>query len=250
MPDDSRRRRAAALALGLLGHLASTAAFGYLLGFLADRRVPRTVNRGGPLDPWPVALAVDLALLALFAVPHSVMARPGFKRRWARVVPAAAERSVYALGAAFTLGLLFWQWRPIAATLWDAAGTPWAIAAWALFWLGWALCAASVLTTNLFELTGLRQAWARARGRPHEPVALTTRSPLYAAVRHPLYVGFFLALWATPRLTAGHLLFAAANTLYILVAVRYEERDLLAAHGAAYADYQARVPRFAPRLRR
>ena len=243
-----RARRAAALALGVAGQLASTTSFAYLLGFLANRGVPRGVSAGGARTPWRAALAIDLALLLLFAVPHSVMARAGFKRRWARLVPPAAERSAYALVAALSLALLFWQWRPIPAPVWDARGTAWASAAWALFALGWALCAASVLTTNLFELTGLRQAWARARGRSHAPVALTTTSPLYAAVRHPLYLGFLLALWATPRLTAGHLLFAAVNTAYILVAVRYEERDLLAALGAAYAAYRARVPALIPRL--
>ena len=245
-----RARRAGVLALGVAGHVASTTAFAYLLGFLANRRVPRTVSAGGPAARWPAAVAIDLALLLLFVVPHSVMARPGFKRRWTRVVPVAAERSVYALGAALALGVLFWQWRPVPTPVWDVTGTRWATGAWALFWIGWALCAVSVVTTNLFELTGLRQAWARARGRGHEPVALTTGSPLYAAVRHPLYLGFLLALWATPRLTVGHLLFAAANTAYILVALRYEERDLLAAHGASYAEYAAQVPRLVPRLRR
>jgi protein-S-isoprenylcysteine O-methyltransferase Ste14 len=243
-------RRAGALALGVAGHLASTTAFVYLLGFLADRGVPRTVNGGGPAARPAAALAVNVALLALFAVPHSVLARPWAKRRLARVVPAAAERSAYAIGAALSLALLFWQWRPLPATLWDARGTPAGALLAALFWLGWALCAASVLTTNLFDLTGLRPLWAAARGgAPPPPVPLAT-GWLYGVVRHPLYLGFLLALWATPRLTAGHLLFALSNSVYILVAVRYEERDLLAAHGAPYAAYQARVPRLAPRLPR
>jgi protein-S-isoprenylcysteine O-methyltransferase Ste14 len=241
-------RRAGALALGVAGHLASTTAFVYLLGFLADRGVPRTVNRGGPPAAPAAALAVDLALLALFAVPHSVLARPWAKRRMARLVPAAAQRSVYALGAALTLALLFWQWRPLPAPVWDVRGTPAGALLAALFWLGWALCAASVLATNLFDLTGLRPLWAAARGgAPPAPVPLATRW-LYGVVRHPLYLGFLLALWAAPRLTAGQLLFALANSAYILVAVRYEERDLLAAHGPPYAAYQARVPRLVPRV--
>ena len=241
--------RLALLVLAVAGHLASTTAFAYLLGFLADRGVPRTVDRGGPAARWELALAIDLALVALFAAPHSLLARPAVKRRLAAVVPPAAERSVYAVIAALTLALVFWQWRPVPRAVWDATGRPWlAGVAWAGFGAGWAVCAVSVVATNLFELTGLRQGWLAARGRPHTPVPLKT-SLLYAAVRHPLYVGFLLALWCTPRLTVGHLLFAAANTAYILWAVRYEERDLLAAHGPAYADYQARVPRLAPRLR-
>lgn len=240
--------RLALLVLAVAGHLASTTAFAYLLGFLADRGVPRTVDRGGPHAPWGLALAIDLALLALFAGPHSLLARPAVKRRLSAVVAPPAERTVYAVVAALTLALVFWQWRPLPAVVWDVTARPWlAGLAWAAFGAGWVVCAVSVVATNLFELTGLRQGWLAARGRPHTPVPLTT-SWLYAVVRHPLYVGFLLALWSTPRLTAGHLLFAAANTAYIVWAVRYEERDLLAAHGPAYADYQARVPRLAPRL--
>jgi len=158
-------RRAAALVLGVAGHLASTASFAYLVGFLADRYVPRSVNRGGPAAPWAVAAGVNVLLLLAFVMPHSVLARRWCKERLARVIPPAAERSVYSLVAALTLALLFWQWRPLPAVLWDVSGRAWAAAAWGGFWLGWAVCAASVLATNLFELTGLRQAWARARGR-------------------------------------------------------------------------------------
>jgi protein-S-isoprenylcysteine O-methyltransferase Ste14 len=178
------------------------------------------------------AAAVDALLLLAFAVPHSVLARSRVKAWWRRRAPAAAhalERSTYGLVAAATMALLFWQWRPLPTLVWDAHGAV-AVALRALFWAGWALAAVSVVATNLFDLTGLRQALAAARGRQAAPIALTRRG-LYAHARHPLYVGFFLVLWAAPAMSVGRLLFAAGCTAYILVAVRYEERDLAVAHG-------------------
>lgn len=234
--------RSLALGYALVAHLAATSSFALLLGFLLGARVPRTVDRGGPVAPVAQAVAVDLLLVALFAVPHSVLARPGWKRWWRRVVPEALERSTYNLVAAASLALLFWQWRPIPRPVWSAAG-PAAAALRLGFWLGWALCAASVVSTNLFDLTGLRPAWRAVRGRARAGVPLTRRG-LYARVRHPLYVGFLLVLWSAPAMSAGRLLFAAACTAYILLAVPHEERDLAAAHGAAYDAYRAEVPRF------
>lgn len=244
-------RRAAgllSLAYAVAAHFAATTSFVYLLGFLLDARVPRTVDRGGPSASLGAALAVDAALLLVFAVPHSVLARAWWKRAWRRVVPAALDRSTYGAVAAASLALLFWQWRPIPALVWDARG-PAALLLRGAFWAGWAVCAVSVVTTNLFDLTGLRQALAALRGRPAAGQALTRRG-LYAHARHPLYVGFFLALWGAPAMSAGRLLFAAACSAYILVAVRYEERDLAAEHGPAYDAYRAEVARFGwPRRR-
>ncbi len=233
------------LAYAAAGHLAATSSFAYLLGFLAGAHVARSVDRGGPAAPPLAAAATDLLLLAAFTVPHSVLARPWWKRAWRAVVAPAAERSTYNLVAAGTLALLFWQWRPIPRAVWTAAG-PAAAALRGAFWLGWALCAVSVVSTNLFDLTGMRQGWRAARGRPHAELPLTRRGP-YAHARHPLYVGFFLVLWGAPTMSAGRLLLAAACTAYVLVAVPLEERDLAAAHGPAYDAYRAAVPRFGVR---
>jgi protein-S-isoprenylcysteine O-methyltransferase Ste14 len=234
--------RAATLVYAVVAHLAATSGFAYLLAFLLDVRVPRTVERGGPTASLGAALAIDVALLAAFAVPHSVLARAWWKRAWRRVVPEALDRSTYGLVAAASLGLLFWQWRPVPRLLWDARGVA-ALALQGAFWAGWALCAVSVLSTNLFDLTGVRQALAWVRGRRASPVALTRRG-LYAHARHPLYVGFLLALWGAPRMSVGRLVFALGCTAYILVAVGFEERDLRAAHGPDYDAYRAAVPRF------
>ena len=226
----------------LVAHFAATSSFAYLLGFLLDARVPHTVDRGGPTSGPLAAAAVDLALLAAFVVPHSVLARPWSKRAWRRVIPASLDRSTYNLVATATLALLFWQWRPIPSPVWTATG-PIATALRGGFWLGWGLCAVSVVSTNLFDLTGMRPAWRALRGRAPDAVPLT-RALLYARVRHPLYVGFFWILWSVPDMRAGRLLFALACTAYILVGVRYEERDLRTQHGPAYDAYRADVPRF------
>lgn len=243
-----RARRLAGLAYAFVAHFAATTAFAYLLGFLLGTRVPRTVDRGGPAAPAGVALLLDLALLALFAVPHSVLARPAVKRALGPLLDGPLGRSTYGVVASLSMALVFWQWRPVPHPVWQADG--WAgLVIRALFWTGWAFCAASVLSTNLFDLTGLRQAWAWARGRQAAERPLT-RALLYGRVRHPLYVGFLLALWAAPAMTAGRLLLAGACTAYILVAVRYEERDLARLHGPAYDVYRAEVPRFGVSLPR
>lgn len=243
-----RARRLAGLAYAFVAHFAATTAFAYLLGFLLGARVPRTVDRGGPAAAPAAAVLVDLALLALFAVPHSVLARPAVKRAAGPLLDGALGRSTYGLVASLSLALVFWQWRPVPLLVWQVEGWA-AVAIRALFWTGWAFCAASVLSTNLFDLTGLRQAWAWARGARAAERPLT-RGLLYARARHPLYVGFLLALWAAPAMTAGRLLLAGACTAYILVAVRYEERDLARLHGAAYDAYRAEVPRFGVSLPR
>lgn len=240
--------RGPAFAYAILAHFAATSSFAYLLGFLLDARVPRTVDRGGPATAPLAAAALDLALLAIFVVPHSVLARPRWKQRWRGVVPASLDRGTYNLVATASLALLFWQWRPIALAVWTATG-PLAAALRGGFWLGWTLCAVSVVSTNLFDLTGLRHAWRALRGRPPAALPLTRRL-LYAHMRHPLYVGFLLILWSAPVMSAGRLLFAGVCSSYIFIAVRYEERDLAAQHGPAYDAYRAQVPRFGLRLPR
>ena len=240
--------RGAAFAYALLAHVGTTSSFAYLLGFLLDARVPRTVDRGGPAATPVVAATLDVALLAMFVVPHSLLARPWWKRGWRAVIAEPLDRSTYNVVATASLALLFWQWRPIVIPVWTITG-PVAAVLHAGFWSGWALCAVSVVSTNLFDLTGVRHAWRALRGRAPDALPLTRRL-LYAHARHPLYVGFLLILWSDARMTAGRLLFAVSCTTYILVAVRYEERDLAAQHGPAYDIYRAQVPRFGVRLPR
>lgn len=219
--------------------------FLYLVGFVANfEPLPRTIDRG-PMEVWSFALLVDIGLIGLFGLQHSVMARQEFKQAWTRIVPAPLERSIYVLATSAVLALFFWLWRAIPAPIWSV-GVP------AGFWLlqglsllGWGIVLLSTYLINHFELFGLQQAWLHLRNR--EPAAPKLRMPLfYRLVRHPLYTGFLLAFWATPVMSVGHLLFAAGMTVYILVAVRYEERDLGAFFGEDYAAYQRRVGMVVP----
>lgn len=227
-----------------LAHLASLAANLYLIGFVGDFVVPRTVDAGPAASPG-VAIAVNLGLILLFGLQHSVMARQGFKERWTRIVPEHLERSAYVLAASLALALLFWAWRPMPGVVWSLSG-PWAAIVWAVFALGWVVVVAATLLIDPEELSGLRQVAARYADEPAEPVPFQTPG-LYRYVRHPLYLGLLLAFWATPEMTIGHLLFAAGATAYILVGIRYEERDLLRRFGNDYARYRQRVPMLFPR---
>ncbi len=196
-----------------------------------------------------LAVAIDLVLLTLFALQHSVMARPAFKRWWTRYVPAAIERSTYVLLASLVLALLLWQWRSIPAVVWEVSSTPARLAVWALFWLGWGIVLASTFMISHFELFGLRQVFAVWRGEPQPETGFRT-TLFYRVVRHPLNLGFIVAFWAAPTMTAGHLLFAAVTTGWILLAMQLEERDLVAALGTRYVEYRRRVPMLIPGLRK
>ena len=234
----------------LAAYLFFLGTFVYAIAFVGNLPfAPRTID-GGIAVPLPEAIGVDLALLALFAVQHSVMARRGFKRWWARVVPESVERATFVLAASGVLALLLWQWRPIVDPLLWSVQDP--IAHFALdlvFWAGWAVLLASTWLLDHFELFGLRQPWAKLRG--HAMPAPEFRTPLlYRQVRHPLYLGFVLAFWAAPRMTAGHALFAAACTGYILVGIWFEERDLVAQFGQRYVAYRREVGMLFPKLRR
>ena len=243
--------RAFYLLFGVLAYLIFFATFLYLIAFVgALPWVPRTVDGGGAIDPLPFAIAIDLALIALFGLQHSVMARQGFKKAWTRIVPEPVERSIYVLLASLVLIVLFVFWRPILAVIWSVENEIAVYVLWGLFGLGWLIVLLSTFLLNHFELFGLRQVWSHAGGRQIPPP--TFRTPLfYQRVRHPLYSGFILAFWATPQMSAGHLLLAAGMTIYILIAIRHEERDLVWLFGTQYLDYRRRagmlIPRFGPR---
>lgn len=221
------------------------AVFLYLVGFVADfAALPRTIDRG-PAEPWAFALLVDVGLIGLFGLQHSVMARQGFKQGWTRIVPAPIERSVYVLASSAVLALVFWLWRPIPAPVWSVTAPlgVWLLAG--LSGLGWAIALVSTYLINHFELFGLQQVWLHWRGKQAAPPRL--RMPLfYRLVRHPLYTGFLLAFWATPVMSAGHLLFALGMTVYILIGVHFEERDLGDFFGEEYAAYQRKVGAVVP----
>jgi protein-S-isoprenylcysteine O-methyltransferase Ste14 len=242
--------RAVTLFFAVVAYAIFFATFLYLIAFVGDfGLVPKTVDRGGAEGAVAFAAAVNTGLIALFGLQHSVMARQGFKRAWTKIIPSPLERSVYVLAASAALIVLFLLWRPIPATLWDFRGTVLELPMWLLFALGWAIVLLSTFLINHFELFGLQQAWFHVHGREAAPPQF--RQPLfYKLVRHPLYAGFFLAFWATPHMTAGHLLLALGMSAYMLIAIRYEERDLTALFGRDYEDYQGRVGMLCPRLRR
>jgi len=238
---------AAVLAVAYAGasYLAFVATTLYAVAFTADLLVPRTVDHGGPVTGTAVALLVDVVLLGLFAVQHSVMARPGFKRRWTRLVPRTVERATYVCAASAVLALLCWWWHPVPTVLWDVSWPVGRVLLWALLWAGWAWVGLMSFAVDHWQLFGLRQVARNLRG-------LADREPSFALpwphrlVRHPMMLGFFPALLAAPTMTVGHLVFGGLGCLYVLVGIRLEEHDLTA-ELPEYADYAARTPRLLPR---
>ena len=232
---------------GVFAYAAALVSFLYLLCFLGNFVLPDTIDapRSAPLAK---ALPVDLSLLLLFALQHSVMARPAFKRRWTRVVPEPAERSTYVLFSSAALIVMCLLWQPLGGVLWHADTPLGQALLYAAYGCGWALLLLTTFLINHFDLFGLRQIWLQLRGRPYRPVPFKTRS-LYRYVRHPLYLGWLTIFWATPTMTVTHLLFALGTSLYILIAIRFEERDLLAEH-PEYERYRRRVPMLLPLRRR
>jgi methanethiol S-methyltransferase len=233
-------------AYGVASYLIFLVTFLYAVAFVGGFFVPTRLD--GPLEgSLAAALAINCGLLTLFAVQHSVMARPWFKTRWTRVVPWAIERSTYVLFASLALLLLFWQWRPIGVEIWTVEDPAARAAIWTLFGLGWTTVLIVTFLINHFDLFGLRQVWLSLVGRPYTRVPFRTPLP-YRYVRHPLYLGFLFAFWMTPTMTLAHLVFAVATTAYILLAIQFEERDLVAEHGPSYEDYRRRVPMLVPGL--
>jgi methanethiol S-methyltransferase len=235
------------LAYGAVSYLFFFFTFLYAIGFVGNMAVPKSLDSPAT-DPWQTALAINLGLLSLFAVQHSVMARPAFKRLVSRVIPPALERSTYVLASSLALLLLFWQWRPLGGVVWDVQNEIGRLVLYGGFAFGWGLVLLSTFVINHFDLFGLRQTWRAFRGEPQAGLRFAT-PVLYRIVRHPLYLGWLFAFWSTPTMTVTHLLFAAVTTAYILIAIQLEERDLMAAH-PEYAGYRQLVPMLVPGLPR
>jgi protein-S-isoprenylcysteine O-methyltransferase Ste14 len=233
----------AALIYGIASYFVFFVSFVYTVAFIGNYWVPKSIDVGSESGLMP-SILINVALLGAFAIQHSVMARPAFKRRWTTIVPAPCERSTYVLISSLLLILILWQWRPITTTIWRVEGVPAAILS-VIFWIGWLIALASTYSIDHFELFGLRQVFDAVRGAAARMTAFKTPL-LYRLVRHPLMLGFLLAFWATPHMTAGHLLFAVMMTGYILIGVQLEERDLVAQFGATYEQYRRRVPMLMP----
>ncbi len=238
--------RIAALVYGLVCYVGFLGVYLYLIGFLGNLLVPKSVDSGAE-RPLATALLVNVLLLGFFGVTHTVMARPTFKRAWTKFVPIPIERSTYVLITNLQLILLYVLWLPMTGTIWEVQNTIGQGILWTLFGAGWLLVLIATLQINHLDLFGVRQVWLCFRRREYTPVALATPA-LYKHVRHPLYVGWITAFWATPSMSAGHLVFAAGLTVYILIAIYYEERNLVEFHGEGYAEYRERTPMLIPRL--
>lgn len=237
--------RILAFLYGALSYVVFFVTFLYAIGFVGNLVVPRSIDTAPTAGSLTRALIADIILLSIFAIQHSVMARPWFKRAWTRFIPEVIERSTYVLLASLALILVFWQWRTIPDVIWDVEGPIGSSVLWVLFAIGWAIVLLSTFMINHFDLFGLRQVDMFRRGEQYTDLGF--RTPFfYRFVRHPIMLGFIIAFWATPRMTAGHLLFAAVTTVYILVAIQLEERDIVNAHGASYEDYRKQVPMIVP----
>jgi len=235
--------KAIALIYGIVSYLLFLVTFLYAIGFVANWMVPKGIDSGQQGD-LVLSLVINALLLGVFAVQHSVMARPGFKRWWTQIVPASVERSTYVLLSNLALMLLYWQWRPLTEVVWNVEGTA-AMVLWALCAVGWLIVLTSSFLINHFDLFGLRQVYLNLRSEKYSHLPFRIIG-LYRLVRHPIMLGFVIAFWATPRMTLGHLVFSIATTVYILIALQLEEKDLVTYHGDAYKKYKEQVPMIMP----
>lgn len=241
-------RRVTIFAFGVAAYLVGFGALLYTIGFIGGYGTPTQLDGPASAGLLP-ALAVNLALCLLFALQHSGMARPAFKRFWTRFVPREAERSIYLVATGLVLALLFWQWRPMGGVVWDVRNDAVHGVLHAAYFAGWAMVFLASFLINHFDLFGLRQVWLCLRGKPYTEIPFSTPM-LYSAIRHPIYTGVLMASWAAPTMGVGRLVFALAMTAYIVKAYRWEERDLVAHLGDAYKNYQRRVPALVPSMRK
>ena len=239
-------RKAAVLLYGTICYAVFFAVFLYTIGFMGNFLVPKSIDSPteGPLG---IAILINGGLLLLFGLQHSVMARPGFKQWLTRFIPEPIERSTYVMATNVAMILLFWLWRPLGGNLWDVDNTAGQAALYTLFGLGWLTILATTFLINHFDLFGLRQVWLYFRGKEYTSLSFVTPGP-YKIIRHPLYVGWLMAFWATPTMSVAHLVFALGMTAYILIAIVFEERDLIDYHGERYAAYRRNTPMLLPRL--
>ena len=233
---------------GVLAHAGFLVTFAYLVGFLANFAVPKSID-SGEAGPFGLALLVNVLLLAIFGIQHSVMARPGFKQWWTRIVPKHIERSTYVMISNLLVALLVWQWQPMVGVVWNVDHPVGKLILWGLFGLAWVILVLASFMINHFDLFGTRQVYLYLRGRECSQLKFETKG-FYKYIRHPLMLGWIVGFWSTPQMTVGHLVFAIGTTLYILIAIQIEERDLLRFHGEAYESYRRQVSMLLPLKRK
>ncbi len=240
--------RTLALLYGVICYVIFLISFLYAIGFVGNLVVPKTLDSGAEAG-LGIAIATNLMLLSIFALQHSIMARPGFKKAWTKIVPEPVERSTYVLFSSAALILLFALWEPIGGTIWNVENPTAVVILYGMFGFGWVLVLVSTFLIDHFDLFGLRQVWLFFRGKEYTHLPFSTPGP-YKLIRHPLYMGWFFAFWSTPTMTVAHFLFAVVTTIYILLAIQFEERDLKKFLGQAYVDYCDKVPMIIPFTKR